>query len=895
MKPPRFADRLLTWLVAPHLREEVLGDRHERFFRQVERLGEARARRRYWRDLLAYLRPAFIRRQPSGPAHRAFPTPTPTDMLRNYFTITFRTLSRNKLYTVLNVAGLTFGITCFFLIGLYLFDELTFDQHHRNANRIYRILEHRKNPNEEFTVAAASYNLADEAKNRIAEVEAITRMTRIGRADLINPETKIQFQETVAYADQSLMELFDFEVVDGEGKTALKEPNSIVLVEELALRLFHTTQAAGRVVQFSYNNTPLRVTAVLKNHPRNSSFDFGSMISLSSQKDRKQEPGSWDSTEFMVFALLKENANPEVVASKLSSLLYANFKPEAGTSIAFGLQPLPDVHLHSETIIDAARNSNVAAMGQGTLLYIRIFAIVAVFVLLIACINYMNLATARASNRAKEIGVRKANGAFRSQLVKQFLTESLLVTLISGVLAVLLANLLLPVFNEFTEKQLSLGFRTDYRIWLYTLLILVVTGFLSGSYPALLLSNFKPVVLLKSLKLHNKSNLSLRKGLVIFQFTISVVIMIATMVLFLQIRYANNKDLGFKKDLLVVVDINSAKARTEADAMKTELARLSDVKNVSVTSRVPGEWKQIQMVKIKPQGSADVHKTAYLIGADENFANTFEVRFLQGRNFTNPADSTAILLNETAAKALNIREASGQVVEIPSRSFGVDFTPLNESNEPFRARVIGVVKDFHFQSLREKIAPLVLAYRNNPVHQIDYYTARIEGGNLPVTLKRMEAAMAKIDPTHTFEYHFLDEQLARFYVDDQRRHTLLIWVALATIFIACLGLFGLATYAAEQRIKEIGVRKVLGASVWNLTALLSRDFLKLVLIANGIAFPVAWWAANQWLNEFAYRIQIGWWVFVAAGFVAILIALLTVSYQAIKAALVNPVKSLRSE
>ncbi|MFC5410142.1 ABC transporter permease [Larkinella bovis] len=888
MTPPRFADRLLTWLVAPHLREEVLGDRHERFLRQVEQLGEARARRRYWRDLLAYLRPAFLKRQPD-----AYSNPTNTDMLRNYLKITIRTLIRNKLYTVLNVAGLTFGITCFLLIGLYLFDELTFDQQHGKTNRIYRIVEHRKTKTEEFNVAAASYTLAEEAKRQIAEIENTARMNRAGRADLINPETQAKFQETVAFADQSLLEIFDFEVVDGDSKTALKEPNSIIIVEELAQRLFKSTKVAGRTLKFSFTDTPLKVTAVLKTHPRNSSFDFNSMISLNSQQGRSQ--ADWYSNEFMVFALLKGNTTAETVAKKITALLYANFKPEIGTSVAFSLQPLADIHLYSENIIDAARNSNVEAMGQGMLLFVKVFAVVAIFVLLIACINYMNLATARASNRAKEIGVRKASGAFRSQLVWQFLVESLLVTLLSFILAVILVNLLQPAFNEFTGKQLSLNLQTDYRIWLYTILVLLVTGFVSGSYPALLLSNFKPVVLLKSLKIQSKSNLSLRKGLVVFQFTVSVVIMIATIVLFLQIRYTSNKDLGFRKDLLVVVDINSEKARTEADAMKTELARLSDVKNVSVTSRVPGEWKQIRMVKIKSQGSTEDYKISYLIGVDVNFAKTFEVRILQGRNFTSPADSSAVLLNETAAKALNISQPSGQLVEIPSWSFGGDFTPLNESNQPFRARVIGIVKDFHFQSLREKISPMVLAYQNNPVQQIDYYTARIEGGNIPATLKRMEAAMATIDPTHTFEYHFLDEQLARFYLEDQRRQTLLIWVALSTIFIACLGLFGLATYAAEQRVKEIGVRKVLGASVLNLTALLSKDFLKLVLIANGIAFPVAWWATSQWLGEFAYHINVEWWIFVAAGALAIAIALLTISYQAIKAALVNPVKSLRSE
>ena len=892
--PPRWPDKLLNWFVAPHLREEVLGDIHERYYQRTRRLGERKARRTHWREVLAYVRPAFIKRQPS-----VHSDPTNFTMLRNYVKIAFRTLSRHKLYTGLNVAGLTFGITCFLLIGLYLFDELTFDQQHAKANRIYRAIQHKKTPTDDLTIAAASYKIAEESKKSIGEIENSARLIRVGRANLLNPENKNTFQETIAFGTPGLLEIFDFETVDGDSKSALTEPNSIILVEELAQRLFNSTQVAGKTVVFDFMpDKPLRITAVLKGHPRNSSFDFNSVVSeatISNSDDFAQWKADWASQLFMTFFLLKENANPGVAARKITDLLKANAKVEPGTSINYSLQPLADVHLYSEHIVDGARNSNVEAMSQGVLLYIKIFAIVALFVLLIACINYMNLATARAANRAKEIGVRKANGAFRSHLINQFLTESLVVTTLSFLLAVVMVNLLLPAFNEFTHKELSLSLFSDYRIWLYALVALLITGLLSGSYPAFLLSRFSPLLLLKNLRLQNKGDLSLRKGLVVFQFTISVVMMIATIVLFQQVRFANNTNLGFNKELLVVVDINSGKVRTGAETIKTEFSKIATVKNVSTTSRVPGEWKTIPTIKIKPEGSTQEHQISYLLGVDENFASTFEVQLLNGRNFGGMSDSSSVLLNETAAKLLNIREASGQVVEIPARANLGSYTPLNEANQPFRARVIGIVKDFHFQSLREKIAPVVLAYQKNPVHMIDYFTARIEGQNIPKTLANMNEVLTKIDPTHALEYHFLDEQLARFYAEDQRRQTLLIWVALATIFIACLGLFGLATYAAEQRIKEIGVRKVLGASVLNLTVLLSKDFLKLVLIANGIAFPLAWWATNQWLAEFAYHIEVAWWVFVVSGVLAVVIALGTVSYQAIKAALVNPVKSLRSE
>lgn len=817
-------------------------------------------------------------------------------MLRNHLKIAFRTLSRNKLYTGLNMAGLALGITCFLLIGLYLFDELTFDQQHSNASRIYRVVEHKAVKGEATTTAAGSYKLAEESKKTVAEVENTTRVSRPGRANLINPENPVNFQETITNADENFLQLFDFPLLVGDKTTALKEPNSIVVNEELAMRLFGNTQVLGKTLQFSHMESPLKVTGVLKNHPRNSSFDFNSLVSEASFHqfpDFKQTMASdWSSTSFSVYVLLKPNTNAEAVSTKLTKLVLANVKPEVGTSLSFSLQALNDMHLYSEGIADGARNSNVEALAQGSPFYIRIFSLVALFVLCIAGINYMNLATARASNRLKEIGVRKSIGAERSSLIDQFLVEALLITGLSLLLALVLVNVILPFLNPFVNKQLTLGFATDYRIWLMTLAATLLIGLLSGSYPALLLSGFKPALLLKGMKINQRGSLSLRKALVVFQFTISTVLIIGTIVLFWQVRFMNTANLGFNKDLLVVIDVNTGAARERFETIKAGMANIASVKQVSVTSRVPGEWKTIRRVKINTQGKADDLKVAYLIGADKDFMNTFAIKLLQGRNFVNPADSSAVLLNETAARLLNITEPSDQPVEMPAMARESEFQPLNT---PFKARVVGIVKDFHFQSLHDKIEPLVVAYNHNPIHRIDYYTTRIDAKGIPETLEKLKAVMVKADPDEPFEYHFLDQQLALFYLEDARRQTLLIWVALATIFIACLGLFGLATYSAEQRIKEIGVRKVLGASVVNLTSMLSMDFLKLVLIANGIAFPLAWWATNQWLQEYAYHIDLAWWMFALAGLLAVGIALLTVSYQAIKAALVNPVKSLRSE
>jgi putative ABC transport system permease protein len=820
-------------------------------------------------------------------------------MIKNYFKIAWRNLWRNRLYTTLNVAGLAFGISCFLLIGLYLFDELTFDEQHSRAARIFRVVEHKNVKGEATTIAGAGYKLAEESKKIIAEVENTTRVQRTGRANLVNPENPVNFQETVTVADEHFLEIFDFPLLSGDKRTALQAPNSIIINEDLAMRLFNKTDVLGKTLQFSFMDSPLKITGVLKNHPRNSSFDFNSVMSDASFSNaefyKNMMAGDWLSNNFSVYVLLKPQTDPVSVSGKMAKLVRDNFKPEPGTTFSFSLQPLKDIHLNSENIADGARNSNVDAIAKGSIFYIRIFSFIALFVLLIAGINYMNLTTARASSRLKEIGVRKAIGAFRSHLIKQFLFESLLVTLISFFLALIVVNLLLPAFNHFTNKQLSLGFSADYRIWLFAFGTVALIGLLSGSYPALLLSRFKPVLLLKGLKLKSKGDLSLRKGLVVFQFAISTIMIIGTMVLFLQVRYLNHSNLGFNKDLLVVIDVNSGKARANFESVKTEMSKIPTVKNVSVTSRVPGEWKSFRTIKIRNLGNTDDPKIAYMFGADKDFAKTFEVTLLKGRNFDSPQDSACIIINETAASMLGITEASGQIVEIPAASRGESFAPLNAMNIPFKPRVIGIVKDFHFQSLRDKIEPLVLAYNQNPLHVIDYYTARIAPDNIQGTLDKLKAVMVNNDRDDPFEYHFLNDQLALFYVEDQRRQTLLIWVALATIFIACLGLFGLATYSAEQRVKEIGVRKVLGATVFNLASLLSKDFIKLVLIANGIAFPIAWWATNKWLQEYAYHIDVKWWVFGLAGAMAVLIALVTVSFQAVKAAIANPVKSLRTE
>jgi putative ABC transport system permease protein len=492
--------------------------------------------------------------------------------------------------------------------------------------------------------------------------------------------------------------------------------------------------------------------------------------------------------------------------------------------------------------------------------------------------------------------VRKTIGAVRSNLIKQFLVESLITTIIAFLVAVLIVSVLLPPFNDFVNKQLSMFTSTGLHFWAIAVALIIAVGILSGGYAAILLSGFNPVALLKGLKLNSRGDFAVRKVLVVFQFTLSTVMIIGTIVLLMQVRYLNNSDLGFNKDLMLVIDVNVGRARSNFEWVKTEMAKVPAVQHVSVTSRVPGEWKTFRRIKLKKEGSEGEHQMAYAIGADKDFLATYEINLLQGRNFQNENDTTAILINETAAKMLGITDVYDHVVDIPVIARNNFFTPLyDDVNASFKPRVVGIVKDFHFQSLRDKIQPLIIAYNDNPIHDIDYYSVRIAPQNIQATLDKLKAIMVANDESEPFEYHFLDNQLALFYIEDQHSQTILSWVALASVFIACLGLFGLATYSAEQRLKEIGIRKVMGANVASLISLLSKDFVKLVFIACCIAFPIAGWGASRWLEEYAYHVEVAWWVFALAGMLATCIALLTVSYQAIKTALVSPVEILKSE
>jgi putative ABC transport system permease protein len=813
-------------------------------------------------------------------------------MTSTYLKVALRNMMKHKVFAFINLFGLTIGLATFLLIGLYIFDELTYDRFHSDAASIYRVIETKKSPEgKETKVVSTSFNVSEVSKKTFPEVKDATRFGMVGRTNISTGENTNVFYESYFVGDERFLNVFDFPVVHGDPKTALSKPNTVVITVETALKLFGTTNAVGKTIHADADSLLHSVTAVIR-IPGNSHLKFNLLFAEATLRSESSfmefANKDWKSNSFVTYFKLEDNADEKYLATKLQQLVAANRKDDKSSMSKFALQPLKDIHFYSSDLEGEMDKS-------GSIVHIYVFALVGLFVLLIACINYMNLTTARFTNRSKEIAVRKVAGASRQNLVKQFLAEACLVTFISLVLSIIIVKLILPAFNQFTEKQLTFGLDADYRLWVGVVVTAIIVGLLAGVYPAIFQASMRPHLLLKNKITLGKGSLSLRRLLVVFQFSVSIIMIVSTIIVYQQMKYVESKDMGFDKQQLVVVDINSGSVRRSAETIKSEFERIPGVKNVSVTSRVPGEWKVIPKVKVNAAGKYTTPgEDVFYMVVDDKFMNTFQVKLLQGRNFSasNLADSSSVILNETAAAMLNIKQPSEQLVEIPSVAFSGN---VNQLEQRFRARVIGIVKDFNFQSLKEKVGPMILSYVKNPVHNIDYFTAKVETANVDAALKSMKDVLYSIDPSHLFEYNFLDKQWGKFYREEEKRKTIFFSVAILSIIIACLGLFGLATYAAEQRIKEIGIRKVLGAGVGSIVTLLSKDFLKLVLVAACISFPVAWWAMNNWLEGFAYRISIDWIVFVLAALIALVIALITISLRAIRAATANPVKNLRTE
>jgi putative ABC transport system permease protein len=816
-------------------------------------------------------------------------------MIKNYFKTGVRNLWKHKIFSFINIAGLTVGLTSFILIALFIFDELTYDSIHQNSDNIYRIVESKTSAEGNTTKRAGTgFQVSERAKAGFPEIKDVARISHFWRPDIRTVENSPTiFHEEFIAANPGFLTVFSFPLLSGDRNTALTEPKSVVLTEETAKKFFGVSNVINRLLFFDDDSVPYKITGVLKNFPVNSSISFNLLVSESSilgvPEARKHFSSDWTSGAFATYFLLNKNTDVNALNKKLDNLIAANHEAEAGVKSLVQLQALKDVHFYSNDIEgDSGKKGNIS--------YVYVFLVVACFIIFIACINYMNLSTARFTNRGKEIAVRKVAGASRATLVSQFLTEVLLLTILSVLISIVLVNFLLPAFNLFTEKHLTLNLHTDYRVWTGVFLMIVVVTLSAGLYPAIFQSGLNPLSLLKSKIQAGKGNISLRRSLVVFQFIISIVLIAATIIIYQQMQYVNKKDMGFDKEKMVVIDVNSGYIRRSAATVKNEFGKIAQVKSVSHSFAVPGAWKAIPVVKVNTNKSNPTSgKDMYYFGVDGQFLSTYTIKLLKGRNFfsSGNADSSAVLINETAAKELGITDATNQPVTILSASFGGD--NRTEVDKPFTVTVAGIVKDFNFQSLHEPIAPMIIGFEKTLGMSFGYFTVKFTGSEIDATLKKMNTILQSIDQEHLFEYHFLDKQWDLLYRDDKIRQTIFLAIALLAIFIAALGLLGLTVYEAQQRVKEIGIRKVLGASVGSIALMLSKDFLKLVLISAVIAVPVAWYFMNKWLEDFAYRININWWIFVLSALVATIIAMATICLQVVKAAIANPVKSLRTD
>ena len=805
-------------------------------------------------------------------------------MIKNYIKIAFRTLVRNKAYALINILGLAIGISFSCMLYMYVDNELSYDTFHEKSDRIYRtILIDKRAPDQERKYAIGPPPQGQALMDDYPEVVNMVRLHQFsGHIDFKKDGQRFQERSWFTTTDTNFFEIFDFEFVAGDPKTALSEPFSVVLTENTAKKYFGNENPIGKTLTEAGGEINIKVTGMVKNHPDNSHLKFDMLLSnIRSDDGWKNYMTNWRGFRAYTYIVLDENADIESLKAKMPDFQQKYFGPMA-SSFTVDFQPIEDIYFGSDDIEFGVESNH------GQMSYVYIFSAMAVFLLLIASINYINLATAKAMFRAKEIGIRKVVGAFKKQLVTQFLTESFIITLVALVLSVGILDLIFPFFNEITGKAFDLNW-DNLPVYLLPLLgIAVVIGLFSGSYPAFYLSRLQPVNTIRGDNQTRKGSFNLRKVLVVFQFILSIVMIVSTLVIGQQLNYIQDSNLGFDKEQLMVIDINNGNVRRQFKTIRQQYANIASVQSVGVSSRVPGEWKSIVELYAKSSGSrsegVDSVRT-YFMGFDEGMLDTYGFQLADGDYFSgnDQTDSTKILLNETAVEAFGLDDPIGASIV------------LNGRGRAFNATVIGVLRDFNFQSMHQKIAPIIIGAWNNPFQSVDYFTLKIAGKDIANVISAATEVHEKFDQRTSMEYHYIDEQLNLFYVAEKRASMIFQMGAGLSIFVACLGLFGLASYTIQKRTKELGIRKVMGASEWRLFGLLSSSFVKQVGIAFVIASPFAYWIMNNWLSTFEYSITLGAGIFIISGVLALLIALLTVSYRLLKAVNANPVKALRTE
>lgn len=792
-------------------------------------------------------------------------------MLKNYFKIAFRNLWRHRVFSFINIMGLTVGMTACLLIFLYVRFEISYDRFHTKADRIYRIVADIKTPTETIPSSGPAWAVPGHLKFDFSEIEAVTRVMF---DNLLLRKGDIKFNEPKSlWADSMFFQIFSFKLLKGDARTALKEPYSVVLTESTAKKYFGKADPLGQTILITSESSPATVTGVMQDMPENTQIKGDLLVSMSTitTKFAKGIDDQWSNYSPWAYILLKPGVTPQSIEKKLPAFLEkwsGKEMKELQMYVTLKLEQLKAVYLHS------TRGDSL-----GSIRNVYIFSIIALFILIIACINFINLTTARASERAKEVGIRKVAGAVRPQLASQFIGESVIICFIAFLLTLGLSALLLPSFNQLAGKIISKGIFYDGGLIVLLLGTGIVIGLLAGVYPAFILSSFKPIEVLKGRFATSNKGSFLRKGLVIAQFAISTALIIGTIIVYTQMNYMRNRDLGFNKDQVLVIETQREKKR---DALLQSISRLPNVKVTSLSGSVPGSgnpgaYSEVENIK------GDLQITNLdLYYVDFDYIPLYNIKMVAGRAFNREfkTDSNeAMIVNEATTRLLGYHS--------PHQAVGKRFKQWGHEG-----KIIGVIKDFHYKSLQTPIKPLSIRMDWSGFSLL---SVKVNPANVKHTIAAIEKEYKRLIPNRPFSYYFLDEFFDRQYRNEERFGRLFMNFAVLAIFISCLGLLGLASYSTMQRTREIGIRKVMGASVSNIINLLSKDFLKLVIISFFIAAPVAWYFMNKWLADFAYRTTISWWIFAMAGALAILIAVITISVQAFRAAVANPVKSLRTE
>lgn len=796
-------------------------------------------------------------------------------MLKNLFKIAFRNILKDKVYSTINIVGLTIGITCSLFLFMYILDEISYDRHHKNASNIFRIVSNIKETDNAFTWAVAQIPMAEELRNNYPEVKNAVRF--FGTARVLYKNGDKQFNEEEFYlADSTVFEMFTHQFISGDQATALDAPFSIVLTESIAIKYFGRTDIVGESIQ-NQENESFKITGVIQDVPYNSHFRFDALIS---RNTRPQNQGGWGGFGVFTYIQLPEGYDLANMYASFDKIIKEKVNPifeEYGISVKYELQKISDIHLYSKIQDEAEEGGDIS--------YIYIFGAVAAFMLIIACINYMNLATARSASRAKEVGIRKVMGSQRRQLIAQFVSESLVLAILAMLLSVLLIYALLPSFNSLANKHLPFTYILQTPVLLSLVSIVLLVGIVGGSYPAFYLSGFNPVNVLKGKLATKGGNAVLRKSLVVLQFSISIFMLISTLIVFSQLNYLRSKELGFDKSQVVRLDLSQSMVQ-KSGVLITKLKQNSEVEAVGMADSSPGQGIGKLLMKVEDRDGKMVDRGVDLFQADYDFVTSMGMQLAQGRDFSRDVASDtlyAVLVNEAMVKRMGWENPIGKKFEFLGG-------PPDQNRE---RRVVGVLKDYHQNSLYDAIEPLMILLGD----ELNFIFVRTTEGQLTSSLTAIEKVWKEVYPNDPFEFNFLDQDFDSQYQSDEKRSQIFTVFSILTIVIACLGLLGLTAFTTEQRAKEIGVRKVIGASIQGLVFLVSKEFFLLVSIGLAIACPIAWYFTDSWLQNFAYRIELKneWGTFFASALLTLLITFVTVGFHVVKRATANPVKSLRDE